>query len=312
MYNRRATLAYILYNPHTAGRGLRIARGVDSALCQIPSSVNSKRSVEARSLDKRVIWVYEDEWHFGIPSLTSVLRGIRLGPLTLHYARWEWISGGKPMLELAYWIGREPGVEDDNPDLDDYRDTRDQTRQSDRWIVIHLHVDPRTNWLQRLDGQTYMGITGMSVFHGQEAVVEERTWRADGRGTTATARNGWYCRQAEGSLWFVGAPIPNMPPPGDDDDSGSEGDQSDPERFYRSIQSFGASLYTQGYVAAPGLRLILEGGGSLNGDIDPENPGRLLTGRQTSSALRGLIPYGVNWLIDRFRGYDLFIPPPPE
>lgn len=38
------------------------------------------------------------------------------------------------MLELAYWIGREPGVEDDNPDLDDYRDTRDQTRQPDRWI----------------------------------------------------------------------------------------------------------------------------------------------------------------------------------
>jgi hypothetical protein len=150
----------------------------------------------------------------------------------------------------------------------------------------------------------------MSVFHGQEAAVEERTWRVDGRGTTATARNGWYCRRDEGSLWFVGAPIPGMPPP-DDDDSGSEDDQSDPERFYRSIQRFGASLHTQGYVSAPGLRLILEGG-SLNGDIDPENPGRLLTGHQTSSALRGLIPYRVNWLLDSFGDYDLFINPPPE
>ncbi|EYB29737.1 hypothetical protein FG05_30215 [Fusarium graminearum] len=189
MYDRRATLAYILYNPHTAGEGLRRARGVENALCQVPSSVASRRSLEASSLDKRVIWVYEKQYQFGIPSLTSILRAIRLGRLTLHYACWEWISGGEPMLELAYWIGREPGVEDSNPDLDDYRDTRDGNRDPDRWVgkfynpntasiitnstqSFTFDITPSTDWLQRINGRTYMGVTGMTVFHGQEAAVE--------------------------------------------------------------------------------------------------------------------------------------------
>lgn len=49
------------------------------------------------------------------------------------------------MLQLAYWIGTVPGVVDESPDLDVYRDTRSWGRTGpegpDQWVMFHFHFD---------------------------------------------------------------------------------------------------------------------------------------------------------------------------
>lgn len=61
------------------------------------------------------------------------------GNLSLHYARWQWFGGRVsgapqgPLLELAYWIGPEPGVETHDAAFDIYRDMR-ANRGWDRWV----------------------------------------------------------------------------------------------------------------------------------------------------------------------------------
>ncbi|KAF4511971.1 hypothetical protein G6O67_001165 [Ophiocordyceps sinensis] len=84
------------------------------------------------------------------------------GNLSLHYARWQWFGGRVygapqgPLLELAYWIGPEPGVETHDAAFDIYRDMR-ANRGWDRWVVFHLHVNAERPWLRSIEGRTYMG-----------------------------------------------------------------------------------------------------------------------------------------------------------
>ncbi|KAM5353155.1 hypothetical protein ACJZ2D_016957 [Fusarium nematophilum] len=141
-----------------------------------------------------------------------------------------------------------------------------------------------------------MGVTGMTVYHGQdvELVQGRRSWRVNNQEhTVRTGRSGWYCQEG-GGLWFVGAPSP----------------EAESDILYEEMDNFGRLLWRQGYVRSPGLRLIMEDRGSMDTEIDPENPGTLLRRGEASSALRGGDPYSVNWLMDENDDYDLTISPP--
>jgi hypothetical protein len=72
----------------------------------------------------------------------------------------------RPMLELAYWIGPQPGVWnaqiDQELDLQRYRDMRPsrQTRPyfRNRWVVAHFHIDEtRPVFLPGANGHSYFG-----------------------------------------------------------------------------------------------------------------------------------------------------------
>lgn len=139
-YEARGLLEYVLYNPTVAGRGVRRARQAVQVFCDLPSRA-AKRNQHGTAIKPRRIW----EWggvDAGIPGLDTILEGIRLGHLTLHYARWQYQSGlstGQqegPLLELAYWIGPSPGQVLEDEELDQYRDfTAEQAREEpDRWV----------------------------------------------------------------------------------------------------------------------------------------------------------------------------------
>jgi hypothetical protein len=79
------------------------------------------------------------------PSAAMILTGIEDGHLTLNYFRWQWYQGREPFLELAYWIGPNPGVtptltEETNLNLRRYR-TQQTGTQQDRWVMMHFHFD---------------------------------------------------------------------------------------------------------------------------------------------------------------------------
>lgn len=137
----------------------------------------------------------------------------------------------------------------------------------------------------------------MTVYHGQHVrpAAGRYAWRVDDERTVWTERNGFYCVQNDIDLWFVGAPL--VVPSND--------------RVIAALQTFGQRLWREGYVSGGGLRLILEGGGSLDTEINAENPGTLTTRYDTSSELGGLIPYSVNWLLEDNR-YNFAPNPPPD
>jgi hypothetical protein len=172
-----------------------------------------------------------------------------------------------------------------------------------RSTVFHLHLDTADpNWLARINGQTYMGIPGFRVFHGQDVLPantngDDEAWRVDGRlQTTLTGRSGWRCPQDEG-LWYIGVP-----------------DQANSD-LLQAMQGWGETLYNQGYVARRGLRIILEppNGGVFGDEIDPNNPGYVVypPGGWTTTVGQGVDPYGVNWLIDERGLYNFFPARPP-
>lgn len=156
-----------------------------------------------------------------------------------------------------------------------------------------------------------MGVTGMTVYHGQDVRPGETepnqdaeegeeevvsAWRVDNGGHTQwTGRNGFYCRNHDTEQWFVGAPLA----------------VATQDRVISALQAFGERLWREGYVSRPGLQLILQGGSSLDDEIDPENPGTLVHSRTgTSSVIGDVNPYNLNWLYEN--GYILTPNPPPN
>jgi hypothetical protein len=69
----------------------------------------------------------------------------------------------RPLLELAYWIGPQPGVWnsqlDDDYHLADFRDRRTSGRtnvgERDRWVVFHFHFNENRNVFIDQGGHTY-------------------------------------------------------------------------------------------------------------------------------------------------------------
>lgn len=165
-----------------------------------------------------------------------------------------------------------------------------------------MHIDPNNpNWLARANGRTYMGVPGFRIFHGQEARPFNQNdggWRVEGGGGSQyTARNGWDCPDANG-YWYVGMP------------------RAPTDALSRQIQRWGERLYTEGYVGAAGLRLIVEPPtDSHDTELNPENPGYVVRPpRGYTTAAGDLNPYELNFLMDG--GSYSFVtaphPPPPS
>lgn len=156
-YDPRGTLDTIMYNPVDGGSQLRRARDFPTVLCGIDYAAADMASVDAELeqltnktatrrdiLDSRNVWAFgsrTDNSPNDVPNLSTILTAILSGILSLHYARWQWYTAAGadnlnqgPFLELAYWIGPQPGVTPDNPtQYDIYRDTR-TGRTGDRWV----------------------------------------------------------------------------------------------------------------------------------------------------------------------------------
>lgn len=63
------------------------------------------------------------------------------------------------MLELAYWIGRNPGHATAPGYRGPYRDsyTPDEGHM-DRGVVMHLHINEQPDWLRIINGRTHIGV----------------------------------------------------------------------------------------------------------------------------------------------------------
>ncbi|EFY94032.1 glycoside hydrolase family 18 protein [Metarhizium robertsii ARSEF 23] len=305
IFDTRGVIEYILYNPLVAGAGVRRARNAREVFCERSSS---RRSLERRD-DQGPLWARR-VWAWGggtndVPGLETILEGIRVGHLTLHYARWQYQEGQAtasapgPILELAYWIGPQPGVHTEDAELDQYRDTTARNAPDDRWVVFHLHVDPTREWLRRINGHTYLGVDYLSVYHGQEVrgARGRYAWRVQNIDSGyLNARDGFSCDSVGDGLWYVGSP------------RAVEGQ----EPWYQLVQEWSEVIYNQGYVRSPGIRLILEGGNPPSGEIDPQDPGVLALPNTQTNAASGADPYTINWLITQGDRYDFFPPAPPS
>jgi hypothetical protein len=109
-----------------------------------------------------------------------------LGHLSLYYARWNGTEGlevllrGKsllgsvidpdslcsPILEVAYWIGRQPGVDDPDtalmaPYLDSRPWSRSFPKMRDRFVVLHFHFDETRDLFFEHDGHTFVGFVSL-------------------------------------------------------------------------------------------------------------------------------------------------------
>ncbi|KAK2763376.1 glycosylhydrolase family 18-9 [Colletotrichum kahawae] len=298
-----AFMQYVFLNPKAAGPGLRRAARASETFCVLPTT--RKRDEKALSVISRhpsdvakrwVWWLPNDE--NGTPDISTILGGILNGDLSLHYARWQYLSNQNgPMLELAYWIGRTPGVAGGN---DIYRDP-DMANggPQDRWVVFHMHIDVDTDWLRTINGRTHVGIRSIQVFHGYESNVHNgNAWRVDNTDGNRNSRDGFRCRE-EGALWFPGAAV--QLPIG----TGTESD----ELFFSQFQQWGERLFNDGYMGSRALELILSGFQTLsNGDIDPNNPGRIQWRNRLHPAW-GQEMYEVNFLIQA-AGFFFGIPEP--
>lgn len=139
-YEPRSVVEWVLYNPTQAGPGIKGADAASQALCRVPGS--SARSVPESTLSdikSRKV----DAWRTGrgnIPALDTILSAIITGAITLHYARWQYYRSSQngnvpgPMLEMAYWLGRQPGREN-NEDITQYQDRTPRPNwPSDQWV----------------------------------------------------------------------------------------------------------------------------------------------------------------------------------
>lgn len=149
-YDPRSVVEWSLYNPTQAGAGIRSAERASQLFCDVSSSRTRNTGVESSVIKSRKINAWADgQRKNDIPSLEAILRGIEDGHLSLHYARWQYYLSPQaghppgPMLELAYWIDREPGVEHTDEDVYEYQDTRPRFDEDDRWVgTLEIIIPP--------------------------------------------------------------------------------------------------------------------------------------------------------------------------
>jgi chitinase len=211
------------------------------------------------------------------------------------------------MLELAYWIGPRPGVENGNAALDHYRE-RTQGASRDRFVVMHLHMNENLRMLRTINGHTYMGVQRITVFHGQNPRFQNGAWRVEnGDFGGLNSRDGWDCPESDsgGQEWYIGSPR---------DNSGLSGPD---QEFFTTLQTWAQNLYTAGYTGTAGQQLIFQGTASLpNGDIDPAVPPFLVHRGGRSDVAGGQDPYLLSWTVSDHgpgqRLYDFAPQPPPS
>ncbi|KAL0940480.1 glycosylhydrolase family 18-9 [Colletotrichum truncatum] len=286
-----AFMQYVFLNPKAAGPGLRRGARASELFCWLPTT--SKRDENALSeiprhpsaVAKRWVWWLPNDEN-GTPDISLILGGILDGDLSLHYARWQNLPNQNgPMLELAYWIGRTPGVAGGN---DMYRDPyMANGGPEDRWVVFHMHIDEGTQWLRTINGRTHVGVRSVQVFHGYESNVRGDTaWRVENTDGERNSRDGFTCEEDD-AVWYPGAAV--QLPTG----TGTETDNVFLDRFQR----WGQRLFNDGYMGSRALELLLSGFATMpNGDIDPAIPGRVQW-RGVPHPAWGQEMYAVNFLI---------------
>ncbi|KAF3491741.1 chitinase [Arthroderma uncinatum] len=287
----RSLAKRVLYDPQNTAAGIKRDRRIAEIICErttrgTSSSKKAEPALEARSI---TLWGRIP----GVPYITDVLRAINDGVLPLHYARWVWSHGTSsnsppgPFLELAYWIGRTPGVPDPNTELNIYRDT--EAAVGDRWVVFHLHIDPVSEVLRNVGGRTYIGTPHITVFHAQHYRGNGPGWRVDGRRMGyENTRDGFNCPQegVDSAVWYIGVTH---------DTTGLTGADED---FYRELYIWGIGLFYDGYAGSLGVSAIMQGGNTLaNGDIDPDNYGSIIPEDGRSAVFDNHNPYDINFLI---------------
>lgn len=176
--------------------------------------------------------------------------------------------------------------------------------------VFHLHINTNAQWLENFndDGRTYLGIEGVSVYHGQITYYPRDSWRVSNRdsdsntGEGLNRRDGFNCPRDLGGQWYVGRQL-NAPA-----DSTAED-----RAWYTALQNWGSFLLRNGYVGTTGLSVILPHPQVLgNGDIDPNNIGEMIEETGQSPALGNGDAYGTNWwIVGNPTRVDTFTPSPP-
>ncbi|KAL6885783.1 chitinase [Trichoderma evansii] len=274
-YEPRSVVEWVLYNPTRAGPGIRGADAASQALCRVPGSkARSIPESTISNIDSRKI----DAWGGG--SQNGNVPG--------------------PMLEMAYWLGRQPGHEN-SEDISEYQDQTPRPRwPSDRWVLFHLHIDPSNrNWLISENGNTYVGVSNFRVMHSQYWMHGRngQAWRVSHSNGIYNSRDGFSCLEELGSLWYVRSRI-TLP--------------DDQPEWARLLHQWGEMIYRQGYVGNRGLRMIIEPpqGGSRT-EVNPHNPGELSRGVMGTSVVGGNNPYEINFILSD-EGYEFTTPPPPQ
>jgi chitinase len=118
------------------------AEGTAPAKRDTPAAESDNADLEERHIN--IVDISTDSKVNGQPTMRTILRGIRNGDLTLHYARWEYFNNQSndgsregregPLLEIAYWIGSEIGTLGAN--ANEYQET-----DNDKWVVFHFHYN---------------------------------------------------------------------------------------------------------------------------------------------------------------------------
>ncbi|RFU27961.1 hypothetical protein B7463_g8376, partial [Scytalidium lignicola] len=226
-----------LCNIYTSANGIASLDGAALGLCEYvaPSSSLDKRVLADISAWKLSETTTNDHSGDGTqPSIMKALAGIVSGDLTLHYLRWISSGNRQVLLEVAFWIGPQVGVQP-APDLLVLYSDSDHTAYPDRWVIFHLHIP-----LDRFaDGADIVfnsrNAGGMQNYNARSQPV-------------ACQRSG---RQV--NRWYIGtdrtASIDAVPrPPG----------------FSHAMNQWGIWLYNQGVFDLENLRYLWP---SLNSDM---------------------------------------------
>lgn len=254
--------------------GIRDRRNVESTLCELPRV--SRRTESKRQdvddpgnehlglLQARTFGIgNSDRDSRGSPNIRTAFQGVLNGELSLHYARW--VENNRVhdiILEIAYWIGPQVGVNPSRAIRDRYNDAAGNRH----WIVFHIHFpqDPETvvrdavtrnqpdndNLLMfrrrddrhYLDEEFYAGASGVNVFHssspmqyvtgGVDSRVEWRQNLSSGSNARTVAMN---CRRInQNARWYVG----RGPPP----------TTTNADGLPALLDSWGRHLHSQGIV----------------------------------------------------------------
>ncbi|UZP46437.1 hypothetical protein NXS19_014249 [Fusarium pseudograminearum] len=176
-YSGRLVARMALCNLAGSKEGLSNLATVPEALCELPSNSISEAprgDIQPRTINVAVMTNRGGPGN-AQPSAAYILKAIAMGHLSLHYMRWLPYNsrpGQVPqvILEVAYWIGPSPGVEDP---ANSYRIRyRDQTHVNavDRWVVFHLHIPLNANtfWTERNGvNNYYLGVSSFGMYHSQ-------------------------------------------------------------------------------------------------------------------------------------------------
>ncbi|WZH42206.1 Chitinase [Fusarium acuminatum] len=176
VYNPTLVIVETLCNLGGSRDALNGMALASQALCEIPSDDTGPGSDKRHLLVPRRLdgFTKEDRSANKVePSIINAIRGARTGQLSLHYMRWLRSRGPnnapptQVLLEMAFWIGPEPGVDPGQAFRDVYSD-RTHTAMPDRWIIFHFHI-PLNSQTFYVGGQRWLlGVDTFSMYHSHD------------------------------------------------------------------------------------------------------------------------------------------------